>query len=60
MMPGLTGFEVPFEAAAKHYDDGLDAETQNKDTDPMECMLVMLRLYDGLRIYRIKNDTTGE
>ncbi len=54
MMPGLTGFEVPFDAAAKHYDDGLDAETQNKDTDPMECMLVMLRLYDGLRIYRLK------
>ena len=54
MMPDLTGFEVSYEAAAKHYDSGLDAETQNKDTDPMECMLVMLRLFDGLRIYRLK------
>lgn len=53
MIPGLEGFEVPFDLAAKHYEDGLDAETQNKDTDPMECMLVMLRLYDGLRIYRL-------
>ncbi len=54
MMPDLTGFEVSYEAAAKHFDDGLDPETQNKDTDPMECMLVMLRLFDGLRIYRLK------
>lgn len=54
MMPDFSGFEVSYEAAAKHYDDGLDPETQNKDTDPMECMLVMLRLFDGLRIYRLK------
>ena len=53
-MPDFSGFEVSYEAAAKHYDDGLDPETQNKDTDPMECMLVMLRLFDGLRIYRLK------
>ncbi|MCR5830271.1 MAG: hypothetical protein K6F93_08015 [Lachnospiraceae bacterium] len=53
MIEGFTGFEVSQEAASKHYDDELDVETQDKDTDPMECMLVMLRVYDGLRIYRL-------
>lgn len=26
---------------------------RDKDTEPMECMLAMLRMFDGLRIYRL-------
>lgn len=31
----------------------LDKAEKNKDTEPMECMLAMLRMFDGLRIYRL-------
>lgn len=31
----------------------LSKEEQDKDTRPMECMLFMLKMFDGLRIYRI-------
>ncbi len=29
-------------------------EEPDKDTEPMECMLSMLRMFDGLRIYRLE------
>ena len=32
----------------------LSKEEQDKDTRPMECMLYMLKMFDGLRIYRYK------
>lgn len=32
----------------------LDKEEQDKDTEPMNCMLHLIGQYDGLRIYRIK------
>ena len=32
----------------------LSKEEQDKDTKPMECMLTMLKMFDGLRIYRFK------
>lgn len=31
----------------------LDKAEQNKDTEPMNCMLRLIEKYDGLRIYRI-------
>lgn len=31
----------------------LDKEEQDKDTEPMNCMLRLIEAYDGLRIYRI-------
>lgn len=31
----------------------LDKAEQDKDTDPMECMVAMLKMFDGLRIYRL-------
>lgn len=31
----------------------LSRSEQDKDTAPMECMLAMLRMFDGLRIYRL-------
>lgn len=52
MIPGFLGFDVSDEAAEQNY-ERLDKATQDKDTDPMECMLAMLKIFDGLRIYRI-------
>ena len=53
MIPGWTGETVPEELARQNY-DRLDRAEQDKDTEPMECMLAMLRMFDGLRIYRLK------
>lgn len=52
MIPDFNGFDVSEEAAEQNY-DRLDKATQDKDTEPMECMLAMLKMFDGLRIYRI-------
>lgn len=52
MIPDFSGFDVSDEAAEQNY-ERLDKATQDKDTDPMECMLAMLKMFDGLRIYRI-------
>lgn len=53
MIPGLDDVqEVSEKDALKNY-ERLDKETQDKDTDPMECMLALLKMYDGLRIYRL-------
>ena len=40
------------ELAEKNY-YRLNQDEQLKDTEPMECMLAMLRMFDGLRIYRL-------
>ena len=53
MIPGWIGDSVPAELAAENY-ARLKKEEQEKDTEPMECMLAMLRMFDGLRIYRLK------
>ncbi|MDE6732882.1 MAG: hypothetical protein K2J77_08410 [Oscillospiraceae bacterium] len=53
MIPGYDGFEVTAEAAKANY-DRLDKGEQDKDTEPMSCMLALLKMYDGLRIYRLK------
>lgn len=52
MIPGFVGFEVSDEAAEQNY-ERLDKATQDKDTEPMECVLAMLRVFDGLRLYRL-------
>lgn len=52
MIPGWTGTVVPMELAEKNY-RRLNPDEQSKDTEPMECMLAMLRMFDGLRIYRL-------
>lgn len=44
--------DISEEAVKKNY-DRLGIAEQDKDTNPMECMLVMLKLFDGLRIYRL-------
>jgi hypothetical protein len=44
--------EVSFENAAANY-ERLSLSEQDKDTEPMECMLAMLKMFDGLRIYRL-------
>lgn len=44
--------ELTDEIVIKNY-NRLSKEEQDKDTRPMECMLCMLKMFDGLRIYRI-------
>ena len=41
------------EKAKEHFYENLNPEEQNKDREPMECMLAMLSMFDGLRIYRL-------
>ena len=53
MMPDFKGFDVSEEKAAENY-HRLDKEEQDKDLEPMECMIAMLKMFDGLRIYRFK------
>ncbi len=43
---------VSAEVAKENY-ERLDQAEQNKDTEPMECMLAMLKMFDGIRIYRL-------
>lgn len=45
--------KVTLEEAERNYKRLSEAE-QNKDTAPMECMLELLKMYDGVRIYRLK------
>lgn len=45
--------EVSDAQALENYNN-LGKEEQDKDTAPMECMLTMLKMFDGLRIYRLK------
>lgn len=45
--------QVSIEIAKTNY-NRLKKEEQDKDTEPMECMLALLKLYDGLRIYRLQ------
>ena len=45
--------EVSLEQARRNY-ERLDKAEQDKDTAPMDCMLAMLRMFDGLRIYRLR------
>lgn len=44
--------DISEEAVKKNY-DRLGKAEKDKDINPMECMLVMLKLFDGLRIYRL-------
>jgi hypothetical protein len=44
--------EVSDEQAKKNY-SRLNGEEQDKDTAPMECMLTLLKMFDGIRIYRL-------
>lgn len=43
---------ITMEEAKEHYHT-LSKEEQDKDTDPMDCMLTLLKLFDGLRIYKL-------
>ena len=44
--------ELTDEIVLNNY-NRLSKEEQDKDTRPMECMLCMLKMFDGLRIYKI-------
>lgn len=53
MIQNHDGFAVTDKQVEENY-KRLDKSEQDKDTDPMECMLAMLKMFDGLRIYRLK------
>lgn len=50
---------ITSDAAKKNY-DRLNKAEQDKDIKPMECMLEMLKVFDGLRIYRLPGRTSGK
>lgn len=52
MLPDFHGFDISMEASKANY-ERLDKAEQDKDTEPMECMVAMLKMFDGLRIYRL-------
>lgn len=52
MIPDFSGFEISEEVAAKNY-ERLEKAEQDKDSEPMECLLAMLRVFDGVRLYRL-------
>lgn len=54
MIPGFDPCHPVSDEEAEANYERLDMAEQNKDVEPMNCMLSMLRLYDGLRIYRLK------
>lgn len=54
MIPSVDSEEIIVsqeEARQNYY--RLDKEEQDKDIEPMECMLAMLKVFDGVRIYRL-------
>lgn len=55
LIPGfdLNQAEVTKGQAEENY-KRIGAEEQDQDQDPMECMLALLRMFDGLRIYRLR------
>lgn len=55
MIPDFNGLYVSDEAARANY-ERLDRATQDKDMEPMECMLATIKMFDGLRIYRLKQE----
>ncbi len=52
MILDFSGFEISEEVAAKNY-ERLEKAEQDKDSEPMECLLAMLRVFDGVRLYRL-------
>lgn len=47
------GTDVTDEQARRNYED-LSKGEKNKDKKPMECMLAMLKLFDGIRVYKLR------
>ena len=53
LIPNWSGETVSEDTALKNY-TRLDKAEQDKDTEPMKCMLSLLRMFDGLRIYKLR------
>ena len=58
MLPGkvtLTDHgDLPMESALDNY-KRLNKEEQDKDLDPMDCMLAMMDAFEGIHIYQMDN-----
>lgn len=53
MIPEFQEFDVSDQASKANY-ERIGKDEQDKDTEPMECMVAMLKMFDGLRIYRLR------
>ena len=53
-------FELTNEKILCHYRDYLSESEKDKDFQPFNCMLRLIRRFDGLRIYRFANDHSRE
>lgn len=47
------GWIITPERANENY-DRIGKEEQDKDTEPMDCMIAMMKMFDGIRIYKLK------
>jgi len=45
--------ELTKEQAVRHYHE-LGKATQDKDVEPMNAMIKLLNMFDGVRVYRLK------
>ena len=52
MIPNFEKDEVNREDEKANY-DRLEKAEQDKDSEAMQCMLAMLKVFDGIRIYRL-------
>ena len=52
--------ELTEEKILRHYRDCLPESEKEKDFQPFNCMLRLIRRFDGLRIYRFATDNTRE
>ena len=52
--------ELTKEKILRHYRDSLTESEKESDFQPFNCMLRLIRRFDGLRIYRYANDHSAE
>ena len=52
--------ELTKEKIFRHYRDALTEREKESDFQPFNCMLRLIRRFDGLRIYRYANDHSAE
>ena len=44
---------ITYDVAKAHYND-LPEDEKLKDTEPMKCIMQLLKMYDGIHVYRYK------
>jgi hypothetical protein len=52
--------ELTKDRVLRHYRESIPESEKDKDSQPFNCMLRLIRRFDGLRIYRFANDNPLE